>query len=289
MALHMFRALGIGALALATGAASHALAQSRTGPAHWEQYAGLAIAQSLGALASDPDSIEANNNAPEAMRDRCSAMARGLWTMPDTGAPLDVGFGFHGQCNAGLPLGALSVHIGTSDQASNTGRVLFSWTIESGRIGIGPIAVDGTTVPERLVETRRQLNALAASRLIRANALPPWPAGETVPSLPLGVTWAGGVERELYEAIRARNHPVLCLFNYTMLCGAFVPERGNRVIEVLLVQGLGGPYRLRQQTDALDALTGARPPITQQELSAWEAEQEAIMQRTIERVGRQSN
>lgn len=289
MAHRLSRALGVAALALATGAASHALAQSWTGTANWEQYAGPAISQSLAALASTPASIEATNNSPESTRDLCSVMARGLWTMPDTGASLNVGLGFHGHCSATAPTGALAVHVGMSDQASSTGRILFSWTIDSSRLGIGPVAVLGTSVPERLVETRSQLNAMAASRLISSSALPPWPAGATVPSLPLGVSWAGGVERELYEAIRARNTPVICLFNDTMLCGAYVPERGNRVVEVLVVQGLGGPYRLRQQADALDALTGARPPITQQELATWEADQDAIMQRLSEAVARNAN
>lgn len=284
-----FVAFGAALLALTAGSASSVLAQDRTGQLDWRHYVANAFAQASLATSATPEEIEAFNTSSQSARDPCSAMTRSRWTLPNTSTPLEVGFGFHGSCNAGLPTGALVLHASIVNEAGNESRTQFHWALNSARLGIGPVAVLGTTVPERLVETRSQLNALAETKLVGASALPPWPAGGTVPALPLGVSWHAGVERDLYEAIRARNHPVICLFNYNMLCGAFVPERGQRVVEVLEVSGLGGPYRLRRQADAIDVLTGVRPAITPQELAAWEAEEEAIMRRLGEEAMRNLN
>ncbi len=103
-----------------------------------------------------------------------------------------------------------------------------------------------------------------------ASKLPAWEAGKVIPNLPLGVEWEDGMERELYEAVRAGGYPVFCAYDLKMTCFADLPGRKTRTKPLLVTNGYWNVYETETSQAALDVMLGKTPSITASALAAKE-------------------
>jgi hypothetical protein len=117
---------------------------------------------------------------------------------------------------------------------------------------------------------------------IAASKLPAWPQGAVVPTLPAGLEWRESAERDLYEAIRAGNYQVYCIYAGQITCAADVPLRPGRMVPMLTVSNLRELYEPADAKEALAVLTGDRPQLTSTELAAAKARVEAQYNAAVE-------
>lgn len=131
---------------------------------------------------------------------------------------------------------------------------------------------------------REGLRALISPEPFRAGALPVWNVGALTPSLPTGLVFQAGVERELYETVRARNGGVWCYQRHqrSMTCFAHAPGRAA-AIEILQLYGFG-PYRTATASEAVDILLGRRPAMTMEQYRAIEEAEGAEIRRVVQRI-----
>jgi hypothetical protein len=119
-----------------------------------------------------------------------------------------------------------------------------------------------------IIEAR--LTGLVTEGFVTTGNLPAWPDGALVPNLPPGLTWAGGVERPLYEALRLRPRAMICLQYgaYRSQCLAHVPERGSTMIDVLTAEDSNFAYGQDTVGSVASVLVGRSPPPSERQIAA---------------------
>ncbi|MCE2891710.1 MAG: hypothetical protein LW848_11420 [Hyphomonadaceae bacterium] len=111
-------------------------------------------------------------------------------------------------------------------------------------------------------ESAFQLNPFHASKL------PAWTSGKIMPNLAAGLEWRGGMERDLYEAVRGGDYQIFCAYLYTMACFADLPGRNTSQTPILMTRGYADMYEAKTPHAALDVLLGKTPSLTPSQVAA---------------------
>lgn len=150
---------------------------------------------------------------------------------------------------------AVAVTLYARDFGESPAAAGYTVLIRENAAALAPLS--GRKDLEGQIQTR--LTELIEGEPFDAARLPPWPEGALVPALPYGAMWDEGVERPLYEALRAGDGRVWCYRPHRngLTCHAAAPGR-RAAIRIFNVSGLG-PYDIASTNDAVDVLTGKRP------------------------------
>jgi hypothetical protein len=264
--------------------ATSAFAQPRSGPRsfNWQDFAIDAMQLATpGTRNSQNDPIVKRGIESQQLRGKCqSSNERNLADSRDFKNQM-VTIGYNGQCNyAGAIAIALWQKTGPEEFVSSS-----FWSLSAGEVGIddmGPTM--GVSVEQWMVAVETKLEKAISVDPFPASKLPPWPQGKVIPALPLGLTWRGSADRELYESIRAGNYRVFCIFSSGFSCAAEVPERGTQMIPMISAFGLAEYYAVTRPVEGLAVLTGQTPSLTQQEFLSAKAKIKEREDRDLKRV-----
>jgi hypothetical protein len=226
------------------------------------------------AIASPSYSDPAEVNRDLRKQGRCAALAiKNLLKREASDRSLVLTAAYEGDCRHGV--GGLVLALW--QQSSETTWEFKNMWATTGSYGsyeqlAGPVGPR----PEQIAEfqaafQRDQLDPFPASKL------PAWPVGKVMPNLPLGVEWQAGMERELYEAVRAGDYRIFCAYHFTMTCFADIPGRNTQRTPILVTNGFWNMYDTKSAAAALDVVLGNKPSLTLTELAAKNKAQEDRM------------
>jgi hypothetical protein len=261
----------LGLVATALFAGSGGTVQADAGASvqdSWRTYTANAL--NLSMMATDPpqgpaDAWQASISAPVT---ECPAAASRSFPAALGLPELRVGLAYDGPCQNAVAGGAIALSIATEADARAGLGYLHFWTLDADAVGFGPQSHTGMSRDDIRLQLRHRLGQALDLRMIPAGALPQWPEGAVTPNLPRGLVWMGGVERELYEAVRRADRPVLCLDSGKLVCGAMVPARGPSLVTVLETGAYLDLYGSIDQRAAVDILTGETPELSPDQLAA---------------------
>lgn len=234
--------------------------------ARWEDY--ISSASTLGGP-TERDMAKFNNELSKTGRCAVATM-RNLPPSETTGQEQRMIAAHDGQCTTGV--GAVVLTLWTQPRKGVWERHN-QWVTSSLESNL--LLVSKDINPEldqvRRFETAFQLDPFPASKL------PPWRNGKITPDLPMGLIWRGGMERDLYEAVRDGGYPVYCAYSYTMTCFTDLPGRNTSQTPILVTQNYAIMYGARTPAAALDVLLGKTPSLTAGELALKEKAFDALV------------
>ncbi len=225
----------------------------------WEDY--IPLASRIGS----PTERDMTNLKQELSKnDRCAAATmRNLPISNATGQEMRLIAAYEGDCDTGV--GALVLTVWTQPR-KGVWQTHNQWATSGADsyLVIPQRSIEPQADPFDGFETAFQLDPFHASKL------PPWTAGKITPSLPLGLTWRSGMERDLYETVRSGDYQIFCAYRYTMTCFADLPGRNTSQTPILVTQDYAFMYGAKTPAAALDVLIGKTPSLTASELAIKE-------------------
>lgn len=242
-------------------APSFAVAQNRPPMTRWEDYIPLA---SIIGNPTERDLTYLNQSLLK--KGRCATAAvRNLPISVVTGQEMKLVAAYEGSCTTGV--GALVLTVWTQPR-KGVWQEHNQWIISGAdsNLVIPESSMDPQVDPFEGFETAFKLDPFDASKL------PPWTTGKVTPDLPLGINWRGGMERDLYEAVRQGDYQIFCAYRYTMTCFADIPGRKTSQTPILVTQDYTIMYGAKTPTAALDVLLGTTPSLTASQLAMKEKE-----------------
>lgn len=237
-------------------APSFAVAQSQQPMTRWEDYIPLA---SIIGSPTERDLTYLNQSLLK--KGRCAAAAvKNLPVSVASGQEMRLVAAYEGSCTTGV--GALVLTVWTQPR-KGVWQEHNQWIVSGAdsNLVIPENSMDPQADPFEGFETAFQLDPFNASKL------PPWTTGKVTPDLPLGISWRGGMERDLYETVRHGNYQIFCAYRYTMTCFADIPGRNTSQTPILVTQDYTIMYGAKTPTAALDVLLGRTPSLTASELA----------------------
>lgn len=253
----MAKLLSSALMLMAVGLApSFAVAQSQQPMTRWEDYIPLA---SIIGSPTERDLTYLNQSLLK--KGRCAAAAvKNLPVSVASGQEMRLVAAYEGSCTTGV--GALVLTVWTQPR-KGVWQEHNQWIVSGAdsNLVIPENSMDPQADPFEGFETAFQLDPFNASKL------PPWTTGKVTPDLPLGISWRGGMERDLYETVRHGNYQIFCAYRYTMTCFADIPGRNTSQTPILVTQDYTIMYGAKTPTAALDVLLGRTPSLTASELA----------------------
>jgi hypothetical protein len=235
---------------------------------NWQDHILDAHQQSAPFRAGGGNAIDKQRYENELLRGKCKATHERPLPADATSSSSVLIIGYSGQCSWA---GAVVISI-WQKTTENTYDYKSAWTLSAADIGVDVTGPTEGVSNARYMETVnvRLKNAISLDPF-PSGRLPVWTQGKVIPTLPLGLTWSGGAERELYEAIRAGNYQVYCVYGFQIKCAAEVPDRPGAMIDVLSADGLFDIYGVRETRPAIALLTGETPAMTATQVAAAKA------------------
>lgn len=243
-------------------------------PASLEKH--ISTAARIGSPAN-PDSIKVNQDLIQ--QGRCAAYAiKNLPNSKADGSGMALTAAFESDCKAGV--GGLVLTLWKQSGKS-------AWKIQN---RWATISTHGNyqQLPDSIIRWPHQIAELQASFQreqldpFPSSKLPAWKQGMIIPNLPLGLARQDGIERELYETVRAGDYQIFCSYSSTLVCFATLPARGISRIPILVTDGYGDIYDARTAAAALDVLLGKTPSLTPSEV----AEKQKAVEELVDKAAR---
>lgn len=268
--------------AMAAGIWAHVAntwSERRLSAMEWQDFAAEAQLLANDALSMEPAEIEAANRSDLWFGSRCQAVARRTVPEPDTERPVEVVLAFVGYCYHGMPVGAVALQARNQGQTASPRLDFSGMSLAAMDLSLGWEGAGSRSGADVVAATRTHLARLLDIRTIRAGALPAWPEGADSPTLPAGLRWRDSIQQETYEALRAANGMTICLYAPVLRCAVRRPAGQPGLVQVAAIELT---FALPKK-DAVDVLTGVRPPPGQQEQAASRNRQQAEISAAIER------
>ncbi len=228
-------------------------------PASLKKY--ISTAAKIGSPAN-PDSIKVNQDLRQ--QGRCAAYAiKNLPNAKADGSGMALTAAFESDCKAGV--GGLVLTL-WKQSGESAWEIQNRWATISTHGNYQQLPDSILRWPHQIAEfqasfQRDQLDPFPSSKL------PAWKLGMIMPDLPLGLAWRHGMERELYETVRANDYQVFCSYSSTLVCFANLPARGISRNPILVTDGYGDIYNAHTAAAALDVLLGKTPSLTPSEVA----------------------
>ena len=266
------RLVSLCALLLASAAPTFSPAQSqRPILPHWEDYI-LSASSIARPTKLDKDKL----NQTLEKQGRCAAAAvKNLPASDADGSAMKLIAAYDGDCSTGVGAIAMTVW---KQSGNGVWEHHNQWVTSGAEVSlvIGPREFAPQVDQIHRFESAFQLDPFNASKL------PAWTSGKIMPNLAAGLEWRGGMERELYEAVRSGDFQVFCFYVYTMACFADLPGRSTRQTPILITRGYADMYEAKTPATALDVLLGKTPSLTPSEV----AEKQKAVEELVDKAAR---